>query len=116
MVVHNCNRLSARTRFLQTGNTTELCTKRLVQALYSEDNRVQSIFEILSGNIKEKGYFMEDGRISGYFDTKYMTILPIEQILHNFEDQIFFLTQNRSIQVFFLLLLLRSHSVYIGNV
>ena len=43
---------------------------------------------------------VEDGRISGYFDTKYMTILPIEQILHNFEDQIFFLTSNRSIFVY----------------
>ena len=25
----------------------------------------------------------------GYFDTKYMSILQIEQILHNFEDQKF---------------------------
>ena len=30
---------------------------------------------------------MKDARISGYFDTKYMTVLRIEQILHNFEDQ-----------------------------
>ncbi len=30
---------------------------------------------------------MKAGRISGYFDTKYMTILQIEQILHIFEDQ-----------------------------
>ena len=30
---------------------------------------------------------MKDGRISGYFDTKYMSVLQIEQILHNFEDQ-----------------------------
>ena len=30
---------------------------------------------------------MKDDRISCYFDTKYMTILRIEQILHNFEDQ-----------------------------
>ncbi len=29
---------------------------------------------------------MKDGRITGYFDTKYMTVL---QILHNFEDQKF---------------------------
>ena len=32
---------------------------------------------------------MKDARISGYFDTKYMTPLQIEQILHNFEDQKF---------------------------
>ena len=32
---------------------------------------------------------MKDARISGYFDTKYMTLLRIEQILHNFEDQKF---------------------------
>ena len=32
---------------------------------------------------------MKDPRISGYFDTKYMTLLRIEQILHNFEDQKF---------------------------
>ncbi len=32
---------------------------------------------------------MKDARISGYFDTKYMTVLWIEQILHNFEDQKF---------------------------
>ncbi len=32
---------------------------------------------------------MKDARISGYFDTKYMTVLRIEQILHNFEDQNF---------------------------
>ncbi len=32
---------------------------------------------------------MKDGRITGYFDTKYMTVLRIEQILHNFEDQKF---------------------------
>ncbi len=31
---------------------------------------------------------MKDCRISGYFVTKYMTVLPIEQILHDFEDQI----------------------------
>ena len=30
---------------------------------------------------------MKHGRISCYFDTKYMTILRIEQILHNCEDQ-----------------------------
>ena len=39
--------------------------------------------------IKERSYFQKDGRISGYFDTKYMAILRIEQILHNFEDQEF---------------------------
>ncbi len=32
---------------------------------------------------------MKDARISGYFDTKYMTVLRIEQILHQFEDQKF---------------------------
>ncbi len=32
---------------------------------------------------------MKDGRIAGYFDTKYMTIPRIEQILHNFKDQKF---------------------------
>ncbi len=32
---------------------------------------------------------MKDGQISGYFDTKYMTVLRIEQILQNFEDQKF---------------------------
>ena len=39
------------------------------------------------GYIKKRGYFLKDGRISGYFDTSYMTDLQIEQILHNFEDQ-----------------------------
>ncbi len=37
--------------------------------------------------IKEGGHFMKDCRISGYFVTKHMTVLPIEQILHDFEDQ-----------------------------
>ena len=32
---------------------------------------------------------MKDGRKSGYFDTKYMTVLGIEPMLHNFEDQKF---------------------------
>ncbi len=32
---------------------------------------------------------MKDCRISGYFDTKNMTVLRKEQILHNFEDQKF---------------------------
>ena len=32
---------------------------------------------------------MNDARISGYFHTKYITILRIEQILDNFEDQNF---------------------------
>ena len=41
------------------------------------------------GYIRERAYFMKDARISGYFDTKYMTVLGIEQILHNFEDQKF---------------------------
>ena len=38
-------------------------------------------------HIKHRGYFMKDGRISGHFDTKYMTALRIEQILHHFEDR-----------------------------
>ncbi len=37
--------------------------------------------------IKESGYSLKEGRISGYFDTKYMTVLRIEQVLHYFEDQ-----------------------------
>ncbi len=45
------------------------------------------------GYIKKRGYFMKDGRISGYFDTNYMTVLQIEQILHNFEDHFFNLEQ-----------------------
>ncbi len=39
--------------------------------------------------IKQMCYFMKDPGISGYFDTKYMTVLRIEQTLHNFEDQKF---------------------------
>ena len=30
---------------------------------------------------------MKDCRIPGYFDTKYIAVLWIEHILHNFEDQ-----------------------------
>ena len=30
---------------------------------------------------------MKDAWIPGYFDTRYRTVLQIEQILHNFEDQ-----------------------------
>ena len=30
---------------------------------------------------------MKDGRMSGYFDTKYTTLEQTEQILHNLEDQ-----------------------------
>ena len=37
--------------------------------------------------VKQRDYFLKDARISGYFDTKYMTVFRIEQILHNFEDQ-----------------------------
>ena len=40
---------------------------------------------------------MKYARVSGYFDTKYMTVLQIEQTLHSFEDQNFFLISNRSI-------------------
>ena len=49
--------------------------------------------------IEERGYFMKAARISGYSDTKHMTVLQIEQILHNFEDQKFalFFTFNMSI-------------------
>ncbi len=36
---------------------------------------------------------MKDARIFGYFDTKYMAVLQIEQILHNFEDQKSFKSQ-----------------------
>ncbi len=32
---------------------------------------------------------MKDTRIPGYFDTKYITVLQIEQILHNFQGQQF---------------------------
>ena len=32
---------------------------------------------------------MKEARISGYFDMKYMTVLQIEQVLHNIEDQFF---------------------------
>ncbi len=39
--------------------------------------------------IKQRGYFMKDAKISGYFHTKYMTLLQTEQILQNFEDQRF---------------------------
>ncbi len=39
--------------------------------------------------IKQRGYFMKDVRTSGHFDTKYMTVLRIEKLLHNFEDQKF---------------------------
>ena len=38
-------------------------------------------------DIKQRGYFLKDSRISGYFDTKYVTVLQIEQILHSFKDQ-----------------------------
>ncbi len=37
---------------------------------------------------------MKEVRISGYFDTKFMTVPGIEQILHNFTN---FLTLHRSI-------------------
>ncbi len=30
---------------------------------------------------------MKDGQISGYFDTTYMAVHRIEQILHNYEDK-----------------------------
>ena len=39
--------------------------------------------------ITRRGFFLNNGRISDYFDTKYMTVFRIEQILHNFEDQKF---------------------------
>ena len=35
----------------------------------------------------QRGYFVKDCQISGYSDTKYVTVLQIEQILHDFEDQ-----------------------------
>ena len=34
--------------------------------------------------IKQRDYFMKDSRISGYFDTKYMTVIRIEQTLNDF--------------------------------
>ncbi len=37
--------------------------------------------------IKQMGNFMKGAKISGYFDTKFMTVLQIEKILYNFEDQ-----------------------------
>ncbi len=40
-------------------------------------------------DIKQRGYFMKDARICGYFDTKYTTVLRVEQILHNFKNRIF---------------------------
>ena len=40
-------------------------------------------------HIKQRGYFLKEAQISGYFDTKYMTVLRTVQILHNFEDQKF---------------------------
>ena len=43
----------------------------------------------LTRYIKQRVYFMKDAQIPGFFDTKYMTVLRIEQILHNFEDQKF---------------------------
>ncbi len=39
--------------------------------------------------IEQRDYFLKDARISGYFDTKHMTVLRMELILHNFEDQKF---------------------------
>ena len=39
--------------------------------------------------IKQRANVMKNARISSYFDTKYMAVLRIEQILHNFEDQKF---------------------------
>ena len=37
--------------------------------------------------VEEEELFPEDGRISGYFDTKYIAVLQIEQLLHNFNNQ-----------------------------
>ncbi len=34
-----------------------------------------------------RGSFTKGGRISDYFDTKYISVLWIEQILHNSKDQ-----------------------------
>ncbi len=49
---------------------------------------------------------MKDTRNSSYFDTNYMTVLQIEQILHNFEDQKFANFFNRE-QVDFLVILVK---------
>ncbi len=35
--------------------------------------------------IKQRSYFLKDGRMSGYFNSNYMTVLRIEKELHNFE-------------------------------
>ena len=39
--------------------------------------------------IKQRGNFKKNAQISGHFDTKFITVLRIEQILHNFEDRKF---------------------------
>ncbi len=61
------------------------------------------IFEVLSVTfyIVIPEYYLEDGR---YFDTKYMKVLQIKEILPNFEDQKIanFLMLNRSIFVWHL--------------
>ncbi len=44
---------------------------------------------LLGTYIKQRGHFLKDARISGYFDTKYMTVIRTGQISHNFEDQKF---------------------------
>ncbi len=44
--MHDCNRLSARTRFLQTGNTTESCSNGLAQMGCTT-----------TGETQEKSYF-----------------------------------------------------------
>ncbi len=74
--------------------------------------------------IKQRGYFMKDCRISGYFDTKYITVLWIEQILHNYEDQKIanFLTSNRSIFMWhssynnYLISIVSAHYLFSKNV
>ncbi len=43
--------------------------------------------EYAVGYIKQRSYFLKDGQISGYFDTKHTSVLQLEQILHNLGDQ-----------------------------
>ena len=52
-----------------------------VHRSYHDGNAVRYMY------IKQRRYFLKEGRITCYFDTKYMTLLQIEQFLHKFEDQ-----------------------------
>ena len=52
--------------------------------MFRAQNSVFKTVENAVNYIKQRGYFMKDGRITGYFDNKYMTAFRIEQILQNF--------------------------------